>query len=134
MGKIRDKTNCTTINIDDTLGSNSLAIGNAFCRYFTSVGRDWAAQIPPSSQHFTKYLGNRQNGSFLLIPTTPHDIISILGRMKGKNSSGHDQISSKLFKAIRGELARVIPLYKAKDKQVLSNYKHISLLVESSSY
>ena len=59
--------------------------------------------------------------------------------MKGKSSTGHDSISSKLLKYVRGEivyalsvainsslatgivpgilkLAKVIPLYKAKDK------------------
>ena len=154
MGKIRDKTNCTTMNIDDSLVSNPLEIGNVFCRYFTSVGKDCAAQIPPSNQHFTKYLGNHQNGSFFLSPTTSHEIISILGRMKCKKRSGHDQILLKFLKAIRGEiqcslpaicrhkfsslasgivpnslkLARVILLYKAKDKQLLSNYRPISLL------
>ena len=71
--------------------------------------------------------------------------------MKGKNSSGHDNINSKLFKAVDSciikpisilinksiqhgivpdimKLAKVIPIYKAKAKDDFSNYRPISLL------
>ena len=71
--------------------------------------------------------------------------------MKGKSSIGHDSISSKLLNYVRGEiayplsvainsslaigivpdilkLAKVIPLYKAKYRQLLTNYRPISLL------
>ena len=81
---------------------------------------------------------------------TPGDIINIMNKMKGKSSTGHS-ISSELLQYVRGEiayplsvaihstmaagivpdilkLAKVIPLYKAKDRQLLTNYIPISLL------
>jgi hypothetical protein len=71
--------------------------------------------------------------------------------MKGKTSSGHDKISSKLLKSLKNEIAHplpvlinntlssgvvpdsmkiasVLPLYKTKDQQLLCNYTPISPL------
>ena len=108
--------------------------------------RKWPANVP-----YTQYLSNSHTHSLFFDPITPGDIISIIGKMKGKKSSGHDDISSKLLKSLKGEIAyplsilinnslsngivpetmkiaKVIPLYKAKDQQLLSNYRPISLL------
>ena len=110
-----------------------------------------AAQIPMSNTHYNQYLGRPHSRSIYLDPVTPGDIINIMNKMKGKSSTGHDSISSKLLKYVRGEiayslsvainsslatgivpdilkLAKVIPLYKAKDRQLLTNYRPISLL------
>ena len=71
--------------------------------------------------------------------------------MKSKKSTGCDRISSRFLKTMRGEIAyplsvvinnslctgtvpdsmkiaKVIPVYKAKDRQSMSNYRPISLL------
>ena len=80
----------------------------------------------------------------LMAPTHAHEII--------KNSSGHDNISSSFFKDLKHELsqpltiliinkslqngtvpdplklAKVIPIYKSKNKELLNNYRPISLL------
>ena len=74
----------------------------------------------------------------------------LIDSLKQKNSSGHDNITSSLIKDIKHEiaipltilfnksihsgrvpddikLAKVIPIYKAKDKELLNNYRPISL-------
>ena len=86
-----------------------------------------------------------------MIPTTPGDIIAIISRFKSKASSGHDGVSSKLAKDLKyalafplsiiinnslakglvpnmAKLAKIIPIYKAKDKKNISNNRPISLL------
>ena len=78
-------------------------------------------------------------------------IIKHMNELKNKNSTGKDGISSKLLKAIKTSLikpltliftqmlitgifperlkiAKVLPLYKKDDKELLNNYRPISLL------
>ena len=153
IGKTRDKTSCTSMNIDVVLTNDPAVISNTFCDYFTKVGHNCAAEIPAAKAPFTHHLRNARahSHSFFLDPITPGEIISIISQMKGKSSSGHDNISSKLIKSLKGEIAfllsilinnslvngivpasmkiaKVLPLYKAKDRQLLSNYRPISLL------
>ena len=89
--------------------------------------------------------------SLFLHPTDKRDVIRIINELKPKNSCGHDGLSSKLVKDLKNEialhlsimintsiesghvpgtmkLAKVIPIYKSKDKQMLNNYRPISLL------
>ena len=140
IGKTRDKTSCTSMKIDDQLVSDPEVISTKFCEYFTNVGQKCAAQIPPANVPYTHYLSDFHTHSLFFDPITPGDIISIIGKMKGKKSSGQDDISSKLLKSLKGEIAyplsilinnslsngivpetiaKVIPLYKAKDQQLL---------------
>ena len=87
----------------------------------------------------------------LVIQDGCHEIIKLIDSLKQKNSSGHDNITSALIKDIKHEiaipltilfnksihsgrvpddikLAKVIPIYKAKDKELLNNYRPIALL------
>ena len=84
-------------------------------------------------------------------PTNEVEVCYIITSMKGKTSSGHDHLSSKCIQTIKHsickpisiilnkyfemglipkglKLAKVIPIYKSKDKNEMSNYRRISLL------
>ena len=142
---------CDTFNINSIPTNDANDISNAFCSYFTNIGQQCASTIGQATSHSSNYLkGNYQN-SFFLIPTTPGDIITIISSFKSKASSGHDGLSSKLVKDLKyalafplsiitnnslakglvpnmAKLAKIIPIYKAKDKKNMSNYRPISLL------
>ncbi len=152
LGKMRDKSEiCTTFRINNTHTSDVEKISNAFCKYFSSIGKDLASSIPTSNAIPTSYLNDRNPGSLFLAPTTPEEICKILYKTKSKSSLGPDNISTKLLKDIgppicvpvsilvnmsisqgivpdNMKIAKVIPVFKAQDRSELSNYRPISLL------
>ena len=97
------------------------------------------------------YLNNPTPNRFTLSTINEWYILSIINKLKNKNSSGNDEISNKLFKAIGNELskpltiiikqclltgifpdllkiAKVKPLFECGDTAQLNNYGPISLL------
>ena len=86
-------------------------------------------------------------------PTDEVEVRNIITSMKGKTSSGYDHLSSKFIQTIKNsickplsinksfetgpipkskKIAKVIPIYKCKDKNEMSNYRSISLLPSTS--
>ena len=86
-----------------------------------------------------------------MAPTTPQEVHKITSSLKAKKSCGHDDISTSFLKNINGEvatpisilinnsfaecivpdilkIAKVIPIYKSKDKDEFINYRPIFLL------
>ena len=84
-------------------------------------------------------------------PTDPNEIGKIIRSFRSKQSTGQDEINMKLLKQLQAscslplsilinmslgqgvvpdtmKLAKVIPIYKAKSKESLNNYRPISLL------
>ena len=100
-----------------------------------------------------QYVGRRVIG--VLMETVGASVIKeisrIIASLKCKNSSGHDGISSKLLKSLQPALclpisilinksmetgqvpanmkiAKIMPIYKSKEKNNMGNYRPISLL------
>ena len=86
-----------------------------------------------------------------MFPTDAIEISRLLRSMKSKTSTSHDGLSSKLIKQLASsisypisiitnrsfetgvvpismKIAKIVPIYKAKDKTDMGNYMHISLL------
>ena len=127
-------------------------IANGFCRYFTGIGEQLAAEIPPPTHSPEHYLGmQRHDRSIFMSPTDHQEIEKIVSKLKGKKSCGHDQISSSFIKHVihnisiplasiinkslesgkvphTFKLAKVIPIYKKKEHNLFSNHRPISLL------
>ena len=104
-----------------------------------------------SSQSVTKYLTDRASSTIFLEPVDEREIISTINLLPMKKSVGHDNIPVtfiKLFvkiiapfliKVINAsfelgmfpnilKIAKVIPIYKSGHKQIVNNYRPISLL------
>ena len=125
-------------------------IANAFNEYFISIGPSLANKIDKNN-NFRKYLRNASESRSYFEPITELKTMKIIENLKNKTSSGIDGISNQLLKSAKNvlvkpittivnqmivtgifpdnlKISKVIPLYKAKDQTLLSNYRPIALL------
>ena len=81
-------------------------ITNNFNRFFIDVGSDLSNKIvvDNDSSKFTDYLTHPTNLNFTFNLTIENEILTIIIKLKNKNSSGVDEISNKLLKAIKHEI------------------------------
>ena len=158
ISKENDKTNCIEyLRIENINHYDSKVIAEEFGKYFSSVGKNFAKNIPSSQTSVENYLKKIpvNSKSLFMTPTTPQEILKIIGSLANKSSSGHDNLTNTLLKQLQvsiceplsiifnkslesGEFpqemkkADVIPLYKTKEKYLVMNYRPISLLLTIS--
>jgi hypothetical protein len=125
-------------------------VTKAFNKYFTEVGPTLARKIPTCNVSPSSYLHAKCPSSIFLNPTCEIEVTKILKNCK-KASAGWDEIRSDLVSIISTsivtpltyllnlslsqgvfpnelKLAKIIPLYKAGDKMIITNYRPISVL------
>ena len=130
---------------------SSLDIANGFNEFFANIGPKLASQIPKPKKDFSNFLTNPCNEQFVFGNVTPTVIYTALKKLKSKNSTGLDKISSKLLKCIVNSImsplchvfnlsfksgyipeclktALVKPVYKKGANNIFTNYRPISLL------
>ena len=111
-----------------------------------------ADKIPKGTKSFKEYIITNPNANSLyLVPTSSDEVLQIINSLKSKRITAHDGISTRLLKQIQfaistpltvilnkslenGEvpatlkLAKVVPIYKAKDNYIFNKYRLVSLL------
>jgi len=111
-----------------------------------------ADKIPKGTKSFKEYIITNPNvNSLYLVPTSSDEVLQIINSLKSKRITAHDGISTRLLKQIQfaistpltvilnkslenGEvpatlkLAKVVPIYKAKDNYIFNKYRLVSLL------
>ena len=145
------------LKIDNQKCCNSQSIANEFGHYFSSVGENFANKIPKPQKSINEYLKAIQSPqrSIFLTPSTIMEMKKLLSNLPNKGSCSTDNISNILLKKIKDEIAvplteiinapieqgvfpdlmkcaLVVPLYKAKSKEEVTNYQPISLLMTIS--
>lgn len=126
-------------------------IANSFNTFFATVGEQLATKIPKSNVNMELFLTGTYPDSFLILPTTPQEIEKIVANLNSKTSFGHDEVPLTILKncirPISGilsylindsfqngffpnelKIAKVCPIYKNGPKNILSNYRPISIL------
>ena len=133
---------------------NPQDIANAFNTYFINIGPSIAEQIHSRRSHRT-YLKASHSSTLTLANIDEGYVASLIDRLKNKESSGIDKLSKKPIKAAKNVIAKpltlminqmlntgifpdklkqskVTPIFNANDKELLSNYRPISVLSSMS--
>ena len=157
IGKTTNKTSCVElITNNETQLTNGEDIAKNFANFFANIGKNQSDAIDQSIKKAEDYLkGINVKNSIYLQPTDAVEIAQIISGLKCKTSSGFDNISTKVMKQmINGiihpltilinrslfeghfptnlKLAKVVPIYKNGEKNLLNNYRPISLLTSIS--
>ena len=156
IGKLNDKSGFPNeFIVNNNTISDKLEISESFNKYFSSVGLKTSQNVLVTNMKFTDYLPNPTRHSMFLEPVTPLLITNTTAKLKPKSSSGHDEISTKLLKETinniivhitdiinksfgtgvvphQMKIAKVVPIHKASDSNLLKNYRPISLLTAFS--
>ena len=146
-----------SLKIDNIPRYDAKSITTEFCTHFANVGKIYANKLPPPTTPIDAYIKKieRSEHSLFLTPTHKIEIDNLIRELRTKTSSGHDNISNTLLKAISQSIlepleiifnrflskgyfpskmkkADVIPLYKTKQHDESNNYRPISLLLTIS--
>ena len=162
INKVIRKTNNKTeiiesLKIGSLQSTCGKEIANEFAKYFSTVGEKLAKGMAKPTNSVDSYLSkvSRNPMSIFLSPVSPLEVTKIINGLKPKLSSGIDDINNKLLKELteyiavplsqivnksltdgifpqKMKSAKVVPLYKSKDKDLTTNYRPISLLLTLS--
>ena len=148
--RVNDGIANSEFKIDNVTVNNSQIIVNAFNDHYVNVGRQLADRIPQSPFHFTDFLENNENLSFNIPLITEQEIIEIV-KSFSDSAPGHDEIPVKIIKPVidyishplkhifnrsivegkfiqHFKTAKVIPIFKKGSKDLITNYRPISIL------
>ncbi len=149
--KSKNYSSPNLIKINDENITDPKLISNLFNDYFKNVGPNLARAIPRSRSNFKDFLGEKNRNKFRIKTCTENEIGMLITNLKLSNSEGIDNIPTRIVKIsnhlISSHLARIfnlsiktatfpdrlkyakiIPIYKADKRTILSNYRPISIL------
>ena len=131
-------------------------IANGFNDFFTNIGPSLSNKIAvPDNTNIYQYLQNKNPNTIFLCPVDECEVINTVNNFKNKQSNDCNDINMSLLKNVITsivypltficnksfkdgifpedmKIARIIPLYKAGDKNVFTNYRPVSLLPQFS--
>ena len=146
------KTKLSSIfKLDGREISNPLEIANHFCEYFSNIGPSLARTIPTSSIPARSYLSKAFLKSIFVKPVSENEIVQITKAFPSGKAMGYGNIPMSVIKLsidliskplthiinlsllngvvpFQMKIAKIIPLYKANDKTVFTNYRPVSIL------
>ena len=140
------------IKINDETITDQQRIADEFNHFFANIGTKLASKIDSTNKKpYGTYLNKVIHSKFNFCLYDLDDTAKVIKSLKTKDSCGHDGISVKLLKDISPgillpltiiinqslitgifpdtlKIAKVIPLYKKEDPEIVDNYRPVSLL------
>ena len=150
--KMKGSSSPSYIEFNQQLITDRRSICSLYNTYFTDVANklnsDKYHNAPPPPEDFRQFLGTRSSNSILLYQIEPDEIVKIITSFNNNKSS---DLSVRAIKHVRHliapvltsifnkcmfsgvfpselKIAKVIPLFKSGKRQLLSNYRPISIL------
>ena len=139
------------IKSDNGVVSDSGVIATKFNNFFSHIGPNLAKQIPSIDGNICDFLQGSFSNSMFVYDTDTKEICNIVSMRSTSSSKGFDYIAPKIVKSVideilcplttifnislqRGEfpdqlkITKIVPIYKSDDKQLVNNYRSISIL------
>ena len=132
-------------------------IAENFGKFYSTVGQNPSATIPAGEKNIDHYLSQipLSEKSVVMKQTNQSEVGKLIKSLPNKMSSGHDEINNVMLKSLcsaisyplqlvfnqsiatgifpdKMKIAKVIPLYKGKQRDLVINYRPISLLMTIS--
>ena len=131
-------------------------ICDTFNKFFTNIGPDLASKIPVhKNMSVYQYMDKPNDNAMFLEPVTEQEILKIVCNLKSKMSTDFNGISMLLIKNVVHEIvkpftyicnkslneavfpdamkiAKILPIFKAGNKEEFTNYRPVSLLPQFS--
>ena len=158
IGKCKHKGSIIPyITVDGVHTYTPKKIAENFGKFYSTVGKNLSATIPRGKKNIDHYLSQipRNGKSVVMRQTNQTEIEKLIKALPNKVSSGHDEINNVMLKSLclaisyplqlifnqsivtgvfldKMKIAEVIPLYKGKQRDLMINYRPISLLMTIS--
>lgn len=148
---VRPNSNQIKLDINGVEVCDEKKISDEFNKHFIDVGESINRQIKCNSYVSTSRPDNGNKGKFLLYPTNEGEVQNVIKNLKNTNSSGLDEIKTKVIKICSRHLltslvkilnksfsdgtfpdvlktSKVLPFFKNGSRKDKNNYRPISLL------
>ena len=93
ISKCNNKTDSIDkIKVENIYKTDASSITNTLCKHFSTVGKNYAEEIPNSITNINACIQKitNNNKTLFLTPTTEHEISSLITAQPNKTSSGYD--------------------------------------------
>ena len=155
IGKCKNKGSIIPyITVDGVRTYTPKKIAENFGKFYSTVRQNLSATIPAGEKNIDHYLSQipRSGKSVVMRHTNQSEVENLIKSLPNKMSSGHDEINNVMLKSLcsaisyllqlvfnqsiatgifpdKMKIAEVIPLYKGKQRDLVINYRPISLLM-----
>ena len=131
--------------------SDPAQIVEQFCRYFTNIGPSLANNLPVSQKSYRSFLSGNFVNYLFFEEISQQEVINLCSSLRSGTATGFDNVPMSLIKEtitlisspltnifnlsitagtvpMELKIALVVPVFKAGDKTIFSNYRPISVV------